>query len=60
LTLPQPGEQGAREFQLNFKLFQRVEGTFKLAPDAVVNTMQVRVFENGSKAPKLTQTLKIS
>ena len=60
LTLPQPGEQGAGEFQLNFKLFQRVEGTFKLAPDAVVNTMQVRVFENGSKAPKLTQTLKIS
>jgi hypothetical protein len=60
LTLPQPGEQGTGEFQLNFKLFQRVEGTFKLAPDAVVNSMQVRVFENGSNAPKLTHTLKVS
>lgn len=60
LTLPQAGDAATGEFQLNFKLFQRVEGTFRLAPDAVVNTMQVRVFENGSNAPKLTQTLKIS
>ena len=58
LTLPQAAERGAKEFQLNFKFFQRVEGTFKVAPDAVVRSFQVRVFESGSNAPKLTHTLK--
>jgi hypothetical protein len=60
LTLPRPGEPAASEFQLSFKLFQRVEGTFRLAPDAVVRSLQVRVFEIGTNAPKLTQTLKVS
>jgi uncharacterized protein DUF6776 len=60
LTLPQAAERGAKEFQLNFKFFQRVEGTFKVAPDAVVRSFQVRVFESGSNAPKLTHTLKVS
>lgn len=60
LTLPQAAERGAKEFQLSFKFFQRVEGTFKVAPDAVVRSFQVRVFETGSNAPKLTHTLKVS
>jgi hypothetical protein len=60
LTLPQPAERGAREFQLSFKFFQRVEGTFKVPPSAAVTSMQVRVFENGSNAPKLTHTVKVS
>ena len=60
LTLPRAEDQSAKEFQLNFKLFQRVEGTFKVSPQAVVKSMQVRIFESGSNAPKLTQTVKIS
>jgi hypothetical protein len=60
LTLPQDGEKDTREFQLSFKFFQRVEGTFKVAPGAVVRSLQVRVFENGSVAPKLSQTVSIS
>ncbi|HEX2826636.1 MAG TPA: DUF6776 family protein [Burkholderiales bacterium] len=60
LTLPpEPGDAG-REYQLSFKFFQRVEGTFKLAPGSVLKGMQVRVFENGTRAPKLTQTLNVS
>jgi hypothetical protein len=60
LTLPpEPGDAG-REYQLNFKFFQRVEGTFKLAPGSVLKGMQVRVFENGARAPKLSQTLNVS
>jgi hypothetical protein len=60
LTLPpEPGDAG-REYQLNFKFFQRVEGTFKLAPGSVLRGMQVRVFENGTRAPKLSQTLNVS
>lgn len=60
LTLPPEHERNARDYQLNFKFYQRVEGTFKIAPDAVVKSLQVRVFENGSNAPKLTQTVNIS
>jgi hypothetical protein len=60
LTLPQAEDRSAKEFQLNFKLFQRIEGTFKVPPQAVVRSMQVRVFESGSNAPKLTQTVKVS
>lgn len=60
LTLPGESDRGAKEYRLNFKFYQRVEGTFKIAPPAVVKSMQVRVFENGSNAPKLTQTVNVS
>lgn len=60
LTLPPEGERDAKEYQLNFRSFQRVEGTFRVAPDAIVKSLQVRVFENGSKTPKLAQTVNAS
>jgi hypothetical protein len=60
LVLPVDAERDSREYQLNFRFFQRVEGTFKLAPGSVLKGMQVRVFENGTRAPKLTQSLSVS
>ena len=60
LTLPKEGTGDAQEYQLRFRFFQRVEGTFKVAPDAIVKSLQVRVFENGGKTPKLTQTVSAS
>jgi len=60
LTLPPESEKKAKEYQLSFKFFQRVEGTFKIAPDAVVKSLQVRVFENGANTPKLTQIVNVS
>ena len=60
LTLPPEPDRAAREYQLNFKFFQRVEGTFKLAPGSILKGMQVRVFENGARTPKLTQMLDVS
>jgi hypothetical protein len=60
LTLPQEGERNAKDYQISFKFFQRVEGTFKVAPDAVVKSLQIRVFENGSVTPKLSQTVTVS
>jgi hypothetical protein len=59
LTLPAE-QQAVPGFQLNFRFFQRVEGTFKIAPGATVKGLQVRVFENGTNAPKLTQTVSVS
>jgi septal ring factor EnvC (AmiA/AmiB activator) len=60
LTLPPEPDRASGEYRLNFKFFQRVEGTFKLAPGSELKGMQVRVFENGVRAPKLTQTLDVS
>lgn len=60
LTIPPENDKDALEYRLNFKFFQRIEGTFKIPPDAEVKSLQVRVFENGSNAPKLTQTVNTS
>lgn len=60
LVLPPDTEREAKDYQLSFKFFQRVEGSFKLTPGSVLRGMQVRVFENGVRTPKLTQPLNVS
>ena len=60
LVLPAEGDSDGRNFELRFKFFQRIEGTFRLKPGSVLKGMQVRVFENGARNPKLTQTLGLS
>jgi hypothetical protein len=60
LLLPSHSDRDADDYELNFKFFQRVEGTFRLAPGTAVKAMQVRVFEKGSRTPKLTHALNIS
>jgi len=60
MTLPAENDKDGRGFKLNFRFYQRIEGTFRVAPNAVVKSMQVRVFESGSSEPKLTQTANAS
>jgi len=60
VTLPLEEQRSAKEYQVNFKFFQRVEGTFKVAPGTVVRSLQVRVFEIGSITPKLSQSVSVS
>ena len=60
LVLPPEADRDGGEYELNFKFFQRVEGTFKLTPGSVLRGMQVRIYENGARTPKLTQNLSIS
>jgi len=60
VTLPLEEQKSAKEYQLSFKFFQRVEGTFKVAPGTVVKSLQVRVFESGSITPKLSQSVSVS
>lgn len=60
MTLPAEDDKDSRGFKLNFRFYQRIEGTFRVAPNAVVKSMQVRVFESGSREPRLTQTANAS
>ena len=56
MTLPAEDDKEGESFKLNFRFYQRIEGAFRVAPNAVVKSMQVRVFEEGSNEPSLTQT----
>jgi len=60
MTLPAEGKKADQAFKLNFRFYQRVEGTFHVEAGAVVKSVQVRVFENGSNEPKLTQAVNAS
>jgi len=59
VSLPREGES-AQAYNLVFKFYQRVEGTFVVAPGAVVKKVQVRVLENGNPTPLSTQTVVLS
>lgn len=58
ITLPEAGAAAA--YKISFKYFQRVEGTFRVAPGAQVKTVQVRIFESGSAEARATQSFNLS
>jgi hypothetical protein len=60
MVLPPENEQADKAYKLNFRFYQRVEGSFRVSAGAVVKSVQVRVYENGSKEPKLTQAVNAS
>jgi hypothetical protein len=59
MTFPESSDAGASAFKLAFKYFQRVEGTFRVGPNAKVQSVQVRVYENGSGEEKATNTVTL-
>lgn len=61
LMLPESADtDSAKQYKVSFKLFQRVEGLFRIAPNATVKGLQVRVFEGGSDTPRITHNVTIS
>jgi len=59
-TFPERAERSAKPYQLNFRAYQRVDGTFKLTPGAQVKSVQVRVFENGQSQPRVMHSVNVS
>ncbi|MGH8671683.1 MAG: DUF6776 family protein [Burkholderiales bacterium] len=49
----------AAKIDINFRYYQRIEGTFQVAPDAVVKSVQVRIVEDGAAQPTLTRTVQV-
>jgi hypothetical protein len=59
MRFPEPADAGAAAFRIAFKYFHRIEGTFRVSPNAKVESVQVRIFETGTAQPRATQTVKI-
>ncbi len=59
VSLPKQDES-AQAYNLVFKFYQRVEGTFMVPPGAVIKKVQVRVLENGNPTPVSIQTVTLS
>jgi hypothetical protein len=59
ITVPDAKDADAAAFRLSFKHFQRVEGTFRVAPNARVGTVQVRVYETGNAQALATQSVTL-
>ena len=59
ISFPKGGD-ASQAYNLAFKFYQRVEGTFLLPPGAVIKKVQVRVLEAGNPTPVSTQTVTLS
>ena len=59
MKFPERPDASASDFRLKFKYFRRVEGTFRVAPKAKVESVQVRVYEGKSDQARATQTVNL-
>ena len=60
IILPDQASAGNPAYRLQFKYFQRVEGTFKVPPKAKVVTVQARVMEQGSDQARTSESFSMS
>jgi hypothetical protein len=59
ISFPKEDDSG-QAYNLAFKFYQRVEGTFVIPSGAVIKKVQVRVIESGNPTPVSTQTVTLS
>jgi hypothetical protein len=60
VTVPASAQKNEAPYQLDFRVHQRIDGTFKVDPAAVVRSVELRVFEGGQSQPKAMQTVTLS
>lgn len=58
-VFPQGAADNA-QFQLGFKYYQRIEQSIQLPQDAHLENVQVRIFEQGMREPRLRQSVDLS
>lgn len=59
MVIPETAQPDNPAFRLNFKYFQRVEGTFRVPEKAKIRSVQVRVTQQGSSQPSATQSVDL-
>ncbi|HTP48695.1 MAG TPA: DUF6776 family protein [Casimicrobiaceae bacterium] len=60
LNLPDDQPETAGVLSLHFKYYQRIEGTFRVPPGALVKSVQARVLEPGQSSPRATRSLNLT
>ena len=58
--VPLTSRNASELFTVGFKFYQRVEESFQVPENAIVESLQAQLFEKGSTKAKLTQTIKPS
>jgi septal ring factor EnvC (AmiA/AmiB activator) len=58
-VFPQDESRNA-QFKLSFRYYRRVEQSIQLPPDAQLENVQVRIFEQGTTEPKVRQSVSLS
>lgn len=53
-------EAGNAQFKLSFRYYRRVEQNIQLPADAQLESVQVRIFEQGATEPKVRQSVSLS
>jgi hypothetical protein len=59
INLPEEQTELQPTLALDFKAYQRVEGTFKVPANAQLKTLNVRIMQAGVKEPKAQQSLQL-
>jgi hypothetical protein len=60
VKMPLTGKDSPEEFNLKFKFYHRVEKTFEVPPDTMVEGLEVQVFESGAKKAKSMRLVNLS
>ncbi len=60
VKMPLTGKDSPEAFNLKFKFYHRVEKTFEVPPDTVVEGLEVQVYENGKKKAKSMRLVNLS
>jgi len=53
-------ENASKGFPVDFRYYHRLEKSFQVPTETVVENLQVRIFENGDSKPILTKTVQLS
>lgn len=59
VMMPLPDEDSSKTSTVNFKFYQRLEKSFRLKPDVIVESLQVEIFETGMTQPRLTKVVNL-
>ena len=59
IVLPDRSQAENNNFRLNFKYFQRIEGTFRVPDQSKIRSVQVRVMEQGSNHVSAEQSVDL-
>ena len=60
VNMPITTENSTKRFNLKFKIYHRVGGSFEVPPDTVVEALEVKVYENGKKKAKFMRLVNLS